>query len=87
MGGWGLDGILGSPWVLSLSAGPAAWPSVWCPACSFRRLLSPPPPAPASGAWLFPFNIHLEMPNLGSWKPTPRVKFLATCKVFHFPPV
>lgn len=46
---------------LALSAVASA---VQRPACSFRHcLLSPPPPAPAAGVWLFPFNIHLEMPN------------------------
>lgn len=89
-GGW-LDGIPGRPWFLSLSAGPAAWPSVWWPQPSSMQLPAAPPlsapSSPRRWSLAVPFNIHLEMPNLGSWKPTRRVKFLATSKVFHFPPV
>lgn len=49
---------------LALSAAASAVRPAARPACSFRHwLLSPPPPAPAAGVWLFPFNIHLEMPN------------------------
>lgn len=47
--GRGLYGILGRPWVLSLSAGPAAWPSVWWPQPSSMQLPAAPPlSAPSS---------------------------------------
>lgn len=73
--------------------GSSAWPSVRWPqpssvqrtasgsTSSLRPLQAPPLESGCS------LNIHLEMPNLGSWKPTRRVKFLATSKVFQFFPV